>query len=259
METLEESLKRLTLPTLSERLEGWLETAVKQEWTHRELLEKIVAEEVSGKHHKRSEMGVRMARFTFVKTLDGFDFTAQPSLDPKRVRELAVCRWVGNRDNVVLLGPPGVGKTHLSVALGVEAIRNGYRTLFVGAQALIAGLVKAHQEGRLDEKLKQLSQFKLLTVDEIGYIPIDRMGANLFFQLISRRYDKGSMILTSNQTYANWGEIFGDPVIASAILDRVLHHASTLNIKGESYRLKEKRKAGLLSRLGEEVAKTEAV
>ena len=259
MESLEEALQKLKLSTLSERLEGWLETAAKQEWTHREFLEKIVAEEVAGKHHKRTEMGVRMARFPFVKTLDGFDFSAQPSLDPKRVRELAACRWVPNGDNVILLGPPGVGKTHLSVALGVDAIRNGYRTLFVGAQTLIAGLVKAHQEGRLEEKLKQLSQFKLLIIDEIGYIPIDRLGANLFFQLISRRYEKGSMILTSNQTYANWGEIFGDPVIASAILDRVLHHASTLNIKGESYRLKEKRKAGLLSRLGEEVAKTEAV
>ena len=145
-----------------------------------------------------------------------------------------------------------MGKTHLSVALGVEAIRKGFRTLFVGAQSLMASLGKAHQEGRLEERLKALSQVKLLIIDEIGYIPIDRLGANLFFQLISRRYERGSMILTSNQTYGNWGDIFGDPVIASAILDRVLHHATTVNVKGESYRLKEKKKAGLLSRTREE-------
>ena len=252
MESLEESLKKLKLPILAERLEGWLETAAKQNWTPREFLERVVAEELSEKRGKRTEMGVRMARFPFVKTLEGFDFESQPSLDPKRIRELATCRWIANGDNVVFLGPPGVGKPHLSVALGVEAIRKGYRTLFVGAQSLMASLGKAHQEGRLEEKLKALSQVKLLIIDEIGDIPIDRLGANLFFQLISRRYERGSMILTSNQTYGNWGDIFGDPVIASAILDRVLHHATTVNIKGESYRLKEKKKAGLLSRTREE-------
>jgi DNA replication protein DnaC len=141
-----------------------------------------------------------------------------------------------------------VGKTHLAVGLGIDAIRRGYRTLFIGAQALIASLTRAHNENRLEDKLKHYCQPKLLIIDEIGYIPIDRLGANLFFQLISRRYERGAMIMTSNQPYSNWGETFGDQVIASAILDRVLHHAISISIKGESYRLKEKLKAGLLSK-----------
>jgi DNA replication protein DnaC len=131
-------------------------------------------------------------------------------------------------------GPTGVGKTHLAVALGIKAIEQGYKIQFTGAQTLIASLARSHSENRLEERLKLYCQSKLLIVDEIGYIPIDRHGANLFFQLISRRYEKGAMILTSNQPFSGWGEVFGDAVIATAILDRVLHHAITINIKGES-------------------------
>ena len=203
---------------------------------------------MAAKKDKRTEMGTRMARLPFIKTLDSFDYTYQPSLDPKRIKELSACRWVDNGENVIFLGPPGVGKTHLSVGLGIEAIRRGYRTLFITAQGLITALARAHAENRLDDKLKFYCQPKLLIIDEIGYIPIDRLGANLFFQLISRRYEKGAMIMTSNQPFSNWGEVFGDQVIASAILDRVLHHAISVSIKGESYRLKEKLKAGLLTK-----------
>jgi DNA replication protein DnaC len=141
---------------------------------------------------------------------------------------------------------PGVGKTHLAIALGIKACEQGVRTLFISATALITTLGRALVEGRLEERLKILTQPQLLIVDEIGYLPIDRQGANLFFQLVSRRYERGSIIITSNQSLGGWGEVFGDAVIASAILDRLLHHSITVNIKGESFRLKEKLRAGLL-------------
>jgi DNA replication protein DnaC len=191
-------------------------------------------------------MRVQMARFPLHKTLDGFDWKAQPSIEPKVIKELATMRFIANGANTLLLGPPGVGKTHLSVALGMEACRLGLRVAFTTAAALITILGKALYENRLDERLKRLTQPKLLIIDEIGYIPIDRQGANLFFQLVSRRYERGSILLTSNQSLGAWGEVFGNAVIASAILDRLLHHATTVNIKGESYRLREKRKAGLM-------------
>jgi DNA replication protein DnaC len=175
-----------------------------------------------------------------------FDFKFQPSIDPKQIRELATGRYIQSGDNLLLLGPPGVGKSHLAIALGIKACEQGIRTLFVTATALITTLGKALAEGKLDERLKLLTQPQLLICDELGYLPIDRQGANLFFQLVSRRYERGSIIITSNQSLGAWGEVFGDTVIASAILDRLLHHSITINIKGESFRLKEKLRAGLL-------------
>jgi DNA replication protein DnaC len=191
-------------------------------------------------------MRTHLARFPFVKGLDAFDFSYQPSLDKKQVQSLASCHFLEHGDNLVILGPPGVGKTHLAVALGLKAIERDYRVLFTTAAAMLATLTKAAADGRVDEKLKLYTVPRLLVVDEIGYLPIDRQGANLFFQLVTRRYERGPMILTSNQSFGSWGDIFGDRLIATAILDRLLHHAITLNIRGQSYRLKDKLKAGLV-------------
>jgi DNA replication protein DnaC len=206
----------------------------------------VLTEEVSAKTAKNITLRTRLARFPFIKGLETFDFAYQPSLDKKRLTALATCHFIEHGENLVILGPPGVGKTHLAVGLGLKAIAQGYRVLFTTAAAMIATLTKATSEGRLEDKLKLYTVPPLLISDEIGYLPIERQGANLFFQLISRRYERGPMILTSNQSFGAWGEVFGDRVIATAILDRVLHHAITLNIRGNSYRLKDKLKAGLV-------------
>lgn len=237
-------LKAMKLYKMAERLEGILEEAAKQEWPYAELVSRLVEEQALAKRDRGIQMRTAIARFPYLKTLESFDFKFQPSVDQKRIKELALCHFIEHGENVIFLGPPGVGKTHLAIALGIKAVHSGYQVLFTSAQNLLANLSKAYQEGRLEEKLKQYGMPKLLIIDEIGYIPIERQGANLFFQLVSRRYEKGAMVLTSNQSFTKWGEVFGDPVIATAILDRLLHHSAVLNIKGESYRLKEKKKAG---------------
>lgn len=248
IERIQEQMRRLRLGRSVEQLPALLEGAARRELAYSDFLEELLATEISGKHERNTSMRVAMAHFPFVKTLESFEFKFQPSIDAKVVRELATCRFIANAENVLLLGPPGVGKTHLAVALGVKACGAGYRTLFVSAASLLTMLTKAQNENRLEEKLKALTQPKLIVLDEIGYLPLDRAGANLLFQLIARRYERGSIIITSNQSLTGWGEVFGDAIIATAILDRLLHHSTTLNIKGESYRLKEKRKAGLLGR-----------
>lgn len=246
LELLTRHCQHLRLTRLAQTLPTLLEQAAQQELSYSAFLEEFLALEVAAKQEKHQTIRVQMARLPFHKTLESFDWKAQPSIDPKVIQELATMRFVANGANALLLGPPGVGKTHLSVALGLEACRLGLRVMFTTATALITTLGKALYDNRLEERLKLLTQPKLLIIDEIGYIPIDRQGANLFFQLVSRRYERGAILLTSHQSLGAWGEVFGDTVIASAILDRLLHHATTINIKGESYRLKEKRKAGLV-------------
>jgi DNA replication protein DnaC len=190
----------------------------------------------------------KLAHFPFRRTLEGFDFPFQPSIDERQVRELATLAFAADAANVILLGPPGVGKTHLAVALGVQAIEHGYGVYFVKAQDLLDDLRRAHVEHRLDRRMRVYLSPKVLIVDEFGVWPYDRTAATLLFALVSARYERGSLILTSNKGFAEWGDVLGDPVVATAILDRLLHHSHVLNIRGESYRLKEKRRAGLFGR-----------
>ena len=243
-----ENLGRLRLGRIGEQLDALLSTAARGEPTYLDFLDAILLEEVGAKQRKGVAMGIQIAHFPAVKTLDDFDFKFQPSVDQKLVRELAVSRYVANAENVLVFGPPGVGKTHLAIGLGRAAVEAGYTVLFTSATALLGALSKAETEGQLAERLAFYAKPKLLVVDELGYLPFEKRSAHLFFQLIARRYEKGAMIITTNQVVTQWGTVFGDEVLAAAILDRLLHHSFTLVIQGESYRLKQKRKAGLLGR-----------
>jgi len=246
LQKLHSTLSSLDLATADACLEAHLERAGKEEASYAQFLDELLAVEVAARRDRVLSTRLRVAHLPYQKTLHEFDFGFQPSIDRRQIRELETLRFVHEAENVILLGPPGVGKTHIAIGLCIEAIRGGFSAYFATAHELGVELGKAAREGRLAEKLRVYLRPKVLVVDEVGYLPLDKVGATIFFQLISARYERGSIVLTSNKSYGDWGEIFGELTLASAILDRLLHHSTTINIRGESYRLKERRKAGLL-------------
>lgn len=207
------------------------EQAAQRQEDYKTFLVQALQTEWQGRYQRGIEARLRQARFPWVKTLDQFDFDFQPSLDRRQVRELA-----------------GLERAHNVIALGVKAVEAGFSVLFLTLETLMTRLTKALNENRLERSLQQLAYPKVLIIDEVGYLPLSRIEASLFFRLVARRYERASLIITSNKSFLDWGEMFNDPVLATAVLDRLLHYSTTLNIKGESYRLKEKRRAGLLGR-----------
>jgi DNA replication protein DnaC len=247
MDALHGYLGSLGLSEADAVVESHLERASKGNEAYAEFLSSLLKVEVDARRARYLKTRMSMAHLPFVKTLEEFDLSFQPSIDERQLAELRTLRFVSEASNVLLLGPPGVGKTHLAVGLAIEAVRQGCGAYFITAHSLVSDLGAARREHRLDRRMRIYLAPKVLVVDEMGYLPLDEEGATIFFQLVSARYERGSIILTSNKSYGEWGTIFGDPIIATAILDRLLHHSTTISIRGESYRLKDRRKAGLLS------------
>ena len=239
VDRIKHTMVGLKMPCAIEILDATVRRLERGEMTALEAIDALLAEEFTLRENRRIKTALVMARLSTIKTLAGFDFSFQPSLDKNRIMALAELKFIDRAEVLHLVGPPGTGKSHLSVALGIEAIKAGRSVYFTTLADLVGVLAKAEREGTLREKIRFLCRFALLIVDEIGYLPVTPGGGNLFFQLVNARYEKGAMILTSNRGFAEWGEVFGDPVVATALLDRLLHHAIVIQIEGSSYRLRQ--------------------
>jgi DNA replication protein DnaC len=232
--------RALKAPALRESVPRLAERARTDSWTHEEFLVACLQREVSARESHGGEGRIRAARFPSRKSLEEFDFDHARALRRDTIAHLGTLDFVTARDNVVFLGPPGTGKTHLAIGLAIRACQAGHRVQFATAAPWVARLADAHTAGRLQPELVRLGRYPLLVVDEPGYIPFEPEAANLFFQLVSSRYERASLIVTSNKPFGRWGEVFGDDVVAAAMIDRLVHHAEVVALKGDSYRLKDR-------------------
>lgn len=235
-----ENLEILKMDKMRNYLPNYIETITKKDISFVDAMLKLTEKELEFRNERAAKIQISVSAFPFEKELSDFDFDYQPSVNKKQIFDLSTLRFIENKENIIFFGTSGVGKTHLAVSLGIAAAKKRYITYFISCHDLITQLNKAHAENRLEAKLKHYSKYKLLIIDEIGYLPIDKQGANLLFQLVARRYEKNSTIITTNQIFSKWGEVFSDAVIANALLDRLIHHSHIIKITGHSYRMKGK-------------------
>ena len=233
------NLEYLNLLKLKDNIGSYIDLVNDKQKSFTDALYELTNLEIDYVKEKRINATVKVANFPYLKTFDDYDFSFQPALNKEKVLELKNLRFIENKENILFIGSPGVGKTHLATAVGMEATKNRNLTYFITCNDLIANLKKAYNENRLDNRLKFYCKYKVLIIDELRFLPIDDLGANILFQLINKRYEKSTTIITTNKTFSKWTEIFGDPVIANAILDRLLHHSIVFNINGRSYRTKD--------------------
>lgn len=239
LERIRHNLVGLRMPRALEALGAVVEQLERGQIGAIEAIDTLLAEELTVREGRRIKAALQMARLSTIKTIGGFDFSFQPSLDRNRIMALAALDFIDRHEVVHLIGQSGTGKSHLAIALGVEAVRAGRSVYFSPLADILDSLAKAEREGRLRERIRYLCRSQLLIIDEIGYLAVGSAAGNLFFQLVNARYERGAMILTSNRGFSEWGEVFGDPVVATALLDRLLHHAVVVQIEGSSYRMRQ--------------------